>query len=89
MSVSCGIKDASLTWDKFINAAADEMLEVSGRKSPLSACTKDIAHVRCTFEDSRRVVFVDTPAFPDPILGSNLSAEKKVGKKISEWLKEA
>jgi hypothetical protein len=88
--VNCGIKDAGLTWDKFINAAAGEvLLEVSGKKSPLSPCTKDIAHVRCTFEDSRRVVFVDTPAFPDPILGSNLSAEKKVGKKISEWLKEA
>jgi hypothetical protein len=34
------------------------------------------------------VVFVDTPAFPDPDPGYNLS-ETKVGKKISDWLKEA
>ena len=43
----------------------------------------------CTLEDSRRVVFVDTPAFPDPDGSADLSAEKKVGKKISDWLKEA
>ena len=46
--------------------------------------------MRCTFEDSREVVFVDTPAFPDPNGGNaSLSAELRVGKKISKWVKEA
>jgi hypothetical protein len=66
----------------------EKVLEVE-TVGPLLPCTKEIAHVRCTLEDSRRVFFIDTPAFPDPILGSNRSEEKKVGKKISEWLKEA
>jgi hypothetical protein len=62
----------------------DKVLEVE-TSDPLSPYTKEFAHyVRCTFEDSRRLVFVDTPAFPDP-----LSAEQEVGKKISEWLEKA
>ena len=74
---------------KFINTAVDKkMLEVKTSDS-LSPCTKDIAHVRYTVDDSCRLVFVDTPAFPGIILGHNLSAEKEVGKKISEWLKGA
>jgi len=45
--------------------------------------------VRCAFDskDSRDVVFVDTPPFPNPDGSANLSTEKKVGKDISEWVK--
>ena len=74
--------------DKFINIAADQNLEVNDH----SPCTTELAYVRCTFEDSSEVpvVFVDTPAFPDPNSGNaSLSAEQKVGKKISKWVKEA
>ena len=67
--------------------AADEKLEVNKTLSP---CTTEFAYVRCTFEDSREVVFVDTPPFPDPYDGkSSLSEEQKVGSSISEWVKEA
>ena len=46
--------------------------------------------MRCTFEDSREVVFVDTPAFPDPYDGkAGLSGEKKIGNSISGWVKES
>jgi hypothetical protein len=56
---------------------------------PLSPTTKEFAYVRFTVENSRRVILVDTPAFPDPILGNTFPAAEKVGKKISKWLKEA
>jgi hypothetical protein len=84
VSQNCGIKDGAHIGDKFINIAVDEkVLEVETSHS-LSPCTKEFAHVRCTLEDSRQLVFVDTPAFPHP-----LSAKKEVGEEISEWLKEA
>jgi len=35
------------------------------------------------------VVFVDTPAFPDPDGIPSLLAEKEVGEKIDDWLKRA
>ena len=71
---------------KFINKAADQNLAVNNSLSP---CTTEFAYVRCTFEDSREVVFVDTPPFPDPYGGNaGVSAEQKVGKNISKWIKE-
>ena len=66
--------------------AADEKLEVNKTLSR-SLCTTEFAYVRCTFEDSREVIFVDTPAFLDPYNG-NLS-EKNEANRISEWIKEA
>ena len=67
--------------------AADEGLEVNKTLSPRKT---EFAYVRCTFEDSREVVFVDTPAFPDPFDGKiSLSTEQKAGKNINEWVKEA
>ena len=67
--------------------AADQNLEVNNSLSP---CTTEIACVRCTFRDSREVVFVDTPAFPDSCdVRSSLSTEQKVGGSISKWFKEA
>lgn len=88
MSRRCGIKEVILIEGlKFINTAAGEtLLEV---EKALSPCTTELAHVLCTFEDSRRVVFVDTPAFPDPDGNVSLSAEKRLGRKIGDWLKEA
>ena len=67
--------------------AADENLEVNETLSP---CTTEFAYVRCTFEDSREVVFVDTPPFPDPYDNkAGLSEEQKLGNSISEWVKDA
>ena len=63
--------------------ATDEKLEVNKTLSP---CTTEFAYVRCTFEDSRAVVFVDTPpSFYD----DGYFSEQKVGGSISEWVKEA
>ena len=45
--------------------------------------------MRCTFEDSREVVFVDIPAFHDPEGYTSLLTEQKVGNDISEWVKES
>jgi len=71
----------------FINVAADANLEVY---QTLGTYTTEFSYVRCTFEDSREVVFVDTPPFPDPYEGiTSLSEERKVGNNISEWVKEA
>ena len=86
VSVECGIKNVILIGDKFINIAADEKLKVNKSLSP---CTTDFAYVRCTFdsEDSREVVFVDTPPFPNPDGSASPSAEQKVGKDLSEWVK--
>ena len=87
MSVNCGIKDVILTGDKFINIAADAKLEIS---HSLGIGTTEFAYVRCTFQDSREVVFVDTPSFPDPYDGyASISAEQKVGNDINKWVKEA
>ena len=85
MSANCGIKDVLFTGDKFVNIATDAGLKVN---KPLSPCTKEIAYVRSTFEDSREVVFVDTPPFPDPDGYASIPAEQKVGNDISEWVKE-
>ena len=63
--------------------AADEKLEVNNTLSP---CTTEFAYVRCTFEDSRAVVFVDTP--PSFYDYGNLS-EQKGGGSVSECVKEA
>ena len=68
---------------------ADENLEVNATLAP---CTTEFAYVRCTFKDSREVVFVDTPPFPDPYEGgslSSLSEELRAGDIINEWIKEA
>ena len=64
--------------------AADEKLEVNKTLSP---CTTEFAYVRCTFEDSRAVVFVDTPPFPDPYDVN--PSEKNIANSLSEWIKEA
>jgi hypothetical protein len=73
--------------DKFINIAADEKLKAYMTLSP---CTTKFAYVRCSFKDSREVVFVDTPPFPDPYDGeAGVSEERKVGSSINEWIKEA
>jgi len=71
-----------------INVATHSNLQVGAGMSP---CTKKFAYVRCTLEDSRKVVFVDTPAFPNPDVGKvKLSdLEKKEGKKIREWINDA
>ena len=67
--------------------AADANLEV---EKTLEPCTTEFSYVRYTFEDSREVVFVDTPPFLDPYEGmASLSEEKKVGDGISKWVKEA
>jgi hypothetical protein len=54
----------------------------------LTPCTREFAYVRCTFEDARDVVFVDTPGFPNPYDIPSHSEERKVGNDISEWIKE-
>ena len=46
--------------------AADGTLKVD---KSLSTCTTEFALVRCTFEDSREVVFVETPLFSDAFDG--------------------
>jgi len=66
----------------FINIAADQKLKVDNSKP----CTTELALVRCTFEDKREVVFVDTPPFPDP---NGNAAEKEVGNSINEWVKKS
>jgi hypothetical protein len=83
VSVNCGIKNVILIADKFINIATDEKLKVNKSLSP---CTTEFAFVRCTFEDSREVVFVDTPPYPHPDVNASTS-EEKVGKAISKWVK--
>jgi len=72
----------------FINTAAGEsLLRVN---SGLEPCTTKVEHVRCTvqLEDSvKKVVFVDTPAFPDS--GSdNTLAGLNVELKIQEWARK-
>ena len=84
--MNCRIKDVILIGDKFINIAADARLEIS---CSLGVCTTKFAFVRCTFEDSREVVFVDIPAFHDPEGYTSLLTEQKVGNDISEWVKES
>ena len=88
VSVNFRIKDDILIGDKFINIAAGKWLEVNRSLSP---CTSEFAYVRCMSEseDSREVVLVDTPAFPDPFDNdTSASAIKKVGSKMNRWVKE-
>ena len=73
---------------KFINTAAGKsLLRVNNGLEP---CTTKVEHVRCTiqFEGSlKQVVFVDTPAFPDP--GSdNTVAGLDVEMKIRDWARK-
>jgi len=74
----------------FINTAAGEpLLKVNKGLEP---CTTKVEHVRCSIQlegSSKHVVFVDTPAFPDP--GSSDSAvvaALDVETKIQDWLEE-
>ena len=73
---------------KFINTAAGKpLLRVN---SGLKPCTTKVEHVRCTiqFEGSlKQVVFVDTPAFPDPGTDTTL-AGLDVEMKIRDWAKQ-
>jgi GTPase Era involved in 16S rRNA processing len=74
--------------EKFINTAAGEsLLRVSHGLEP---CTTKVEHVRCTvqFKGSfKQVVFVDTPAFPEP--GSdNMTAGLDVARKIQDWARK-
>ena len=68
--------------------AADENLKVYQTSSP---CTKEFSYVRCTLgDDSRGVVFVDTPPFPHPYEGTwTLSEEQRIGNGISQLLEDA
>jgi len=58
----------------------------------LEPCTKEVAHALCFPENDEsrfgRVVFVDTPPFPNPDERMK-DAEKAVEKKIGDWLKKA
>jgi hypothetical protein len=75
---------------KFINTAAGKSL--LGVNHGLEPCTTKVEHVRCTIqfderESLKQVVFVDTPAFPDP--GSdNTVAGLDVEMKIREWARQ-
>jgi len=72
----------------FINTAAGKsLLRVNHGLEP---CTTKVEHVRCTiqFEGSlKRVVFVDTPAFPDPG-GDNTVSGLDVELKIRDWARK-
>lgn len=73
---------------KFINTAAGKsLLRVNNGLEP---CTTKVEHVRCTiqFEGSlKQVVFVDTPAFPDPGSDSTV-AGLDVEMKIRDWARK-
>jgi hypothetical protein len=70
---------------KFINTAAGKpLLRVNDGLDP---CTTRVEHVRCTIQfegSSKNVVFVDTPAFPDPDSDNVLDVEMKIQK----WLRQ-
>ena len=73
---------------KFINTAAEKpLLKVNKGLEP---CTTKVEHVRCTieFEGSlKKVVFVDTPPFPDPDI-DDTAAGLNVEMKIRNWARE-
>ena len=75
--------------NKFINTAVGKsLLKV---KNGLEPCTTKVKHVRCTVETEggvKHVVFVDTPAFPDPGYGDNVVAGLHVERKIQEWSRQ-
>jgi hypothetical protein len=55
----------------------------------LEPCTKEIAHIQYIPENGQgRIVFVDTPPFPNPDERMK-DAEKATEKKIGDWLKKA
>ncbi|KAF8159707.1 hypothetical protein B0H34DRAFT_796924 [Crassisporium funariophilum] len=73
----------------FINTATkatnETMLKVH---ASLSQCSNEITHVAYTpTRGGRKVVFVDTPAFPDP--ETTKLTERKVEEIITKWLKKA
>ena len=70
------LKTPSQIESKFINTSMGKRLQAVDTTS-LSPCTTDLAHTVCTFEDSHRVVLVDTPAFPDHDGDASVSPEKK------------
>lgn len=96
MGINCDIKGVILTGNKFINkaAAADANLLDVVKKTPdgkaliLEPVTNNFQYVRCTStaRDSSRLVFVDTPAIPNP--DGSSSSEKEV-KNMNDWLKKA
>lgn len=59
----------------------------SGKVVPQSEqwTTTEVEHVRCTI-GVRHVVFIDTPAFPDPGYDDNVVAKLHAEGKIQEWL---
>jgi len=73
----------------FINTLAGapgvELLKVGKGLEP---CTKDIAHIQLTPENGQRIVFVDTPPFPNPDERLR-DAEKVFERKIGDWLRRA
>lgn len=76
----------------FINTAAGgpgsggELLNVGKGLEP---CTKEVAHILCIPENGQnRIVFVDTPPFPNPDERMK-NQEKATEKKIADWLKRA
>ena len=74
---------------KFINTAAGKsLLKVNNGLEP---CTTKVEHVRCTIQfegSSKQVVFVDTPAYPDPGLSDNTVAGLNVEMKIRDWARQ-
>ena len=76
---------------KFINtlaagATGKDLLKVGKGLEP---CTKDVTHVQCTLKEGQpRIVFVDTPPFPNP--DERLKdSERAVERKIGDWLRKA
>jgi hypothetical protein len=67
-------------------ATGEELLKVGESLEP---CTKEVAYIRCIPEKGQgRIVFVDTPPFPNPEEGTK-DAETVVEKQIGDWLKKA
>ncbi|KAF8811034.1 hypothetical protein BYT27DRAFT_7185143 [Phlegmacium glaucopus] len=73
----------------FINTAAEQSLLKVNRG--LDPCTTKVEHVRCAIQfegRTKQVVFVDTPAFPDPGDCDEMVAGLDVEMKIREWSKQ-
>ena len=91
--INSGESEAYLRLMKFINTAAGEsggeLLRVGKGLEP---CTKEVAHILCIPENEQsrigRIVFVDTPPFPNPDERMR-DAERAVERKIGDWLKKA
>ena len=52
----------------------------------LEPVTNKFQYVRCTVKGSRRLVFVDTPAIPNP---DGYSSSEKEVRNMIEWLQKA